>query len=59
MCRSLPPLGGCLYQALRAPPHFTAREEMALQVPHLAPHCLNMWLPRLRAPASRRGEGAS
>ena len=53
-CRSLLPLGGRLCQGLRARPHFMAREEMGLQLPHLAAHCQEMWLKGLRAPARLR-----
>ena len=37
-CRSLLPLGGRLCQGLQARPFFAAREEMALQLLHLAAH---------------------
>ena len=38
-------------------PYFMARGEMALQLPHLAAHCKEMWLKRLRAPARLRPIG--
>ena len=50
-CSLFLPLGGRLCAGLRARPYFAAREEMALQLPHLAAHCQDMWLKRLRVPA--------
>ena len=53
-CHSLLLLGGRLCQGLWARPYFRAREEMALQLLHVAAHCQEMWLKRLRAPARLR-----
>ena len=53
-CRSLLLPGGRLYQGPRACPYFAIQDDMALQLPHPASHCQEMWLKRLRAPGRLR-----
>ena len=61
-CRECPSIGtapssrwvhafvrGCV-----ALPYFAAREEMALQLPHPASHCQDVWMKRLWGPARLR-----
>ena len=43
-CRSLFLLGGCLCKGPRERLYFAAREDMVLQLPHLASHRQEMWL---------------